>query len=125
MADNVPDQIGIIYSWNHIKPGEDTDRERQEAGDRAGHLLAENVARHRRSRQKLLEVAALHIVHKRAGIGNRRQYRRGKENRVAGECLECDGLMRKQRRGRFVHHIDRQHIGKRAEQHAKHRAKNT
>ena len=104
--------------------GEYADRERQKAGYRAGKLLAEDVARHRRSRQELLEIATFHIVHKCAGVGNRRQDRRGEENRVAGERLERDGLMREQRRSRFIQHVDRQHIGKRAEQHAKHRAKN-
>jgi len=104
--------------------GKDADRERQKTGDRAGKLLAEDVARHGRSRQELLEVAALHIVHKCAGIGNRRQDRRCKENRVAGERFERDGLMHEQRRNRLVHHVNRKHIGERAEQHAKHRAKN-
>jgi hypothetical protein len=33
-------------------------------------------------------------------------------------------LMRQQRRGRLVHHVDREHIGERAEQHTKYRAKN-
>ena len=105
-------------------PRENADREGQKAGNRAGKFLAENIARHRRSRKKLLEVAALHIVHKRAGVGNRRQDRCGKENCIARERFECDGLMRKQRRSRFLQHVDRQHIGKCAEQHAKHRAKN-
>ncbi|MPM23525.1 hypothetical protein SDC9_69999 [bioreactor metagenome] len=104
--------------------GEYADRERQEAGDCAGQFFADDVTRHRRSRQKLLEVAARHIVHKRAGVRKRRENWCGEEDSVARERFERDGLMREQRRGRLVHHVDRQHIRKCAEQHAKHRAKN-
>ena len=93
-------RLAECFRWQHEKrhedvPGEYANRERQKAGDRAGQLLAEDVARHRRSWKKLFKVAALYIVHKSTGVGNRRQDRRGEEYRVAGDRFERDGLMRK------------------------------
>ena len=97
--------------------------ERQRARERAGELLAEDIARDAGAGEVRLQIAALHVVHECAGIRDGREQRGGKEHRAARERTEGHRPMLEQHRGGRLRLEQQQHLRKRAEEHAQHAPK--